>query len=350
MVFMIYTNHGRTIPFTVWGAKMSKSNNRSRGLLLAGLLLISSLLFLAGCMSVRYDRMTPATAKAKGSENYGVPFYEGRPYLLVVNGFDAKGKPSRTVSVITLPDHSKPYRAYIDGWLGKAALTVNLSNGVLTSTTASGEESFSGLLTAAAGAAVVPANIANTNAQAALTRAQTKTTLAELQGIVERDDDCLAKPATNWWYSEMMRIKGRILSARTADLDHETKKVADKLADWNKRVCASLALNFKAEPNAHSLRQIEEFQKALKPFITELGGFEKDIANIAERNGCKSEKVDSSCQPLQAATSSLSLLAADMKKFLPVEPATLPPFELYEFEYDETNGAFKGLKKRYPAS
>ncbi len=315
--------------------------------------------FLINCASVRYDRMSydelaeidkDTGDKKKERDNFGIPFYEGRPYLLVVNSTDAKGKATRTVSVVSLPDLSKPHRAYIQRGFGKAELTVNLSNGVLTSTTAKGEEPLAALITSAAGAAVVPATITNTRAQAELAKAQA----AQAGGLVQFDaarilQACLNDPTHNIvtgpWVRQLESVINRINAAQIVDVKRR-KKLIDKMEKWNREVCISDALNFTALPNALAIMQVNEFQLALRPFNSQLKNFVTELGKIKSGEGCE-DTTPGDCQILRAALAGISILTKELEAYLPMQEKVIPPFELFKIVYDN-KGILTGLKRVHP--
>jgi hypothetical protein len=323
---------------------------------------LATISFVAGCAGVKYERLTQAELQVIDSaagkdkrKNFGIPFYEGRPYILVVNGFDAKGQSTRNVSVITLPDLSKPHRAYLKRGLGKAELTMSLTNGVLTSTTASGEESIAGLVTAAAGVAVLPANIANTKAQSALAKAQAQAEMMQLFGserlmAINPDDQsaiCAAKSVSGKWFKQMHRHATELLvmSLKDDDLAANARKIAGDIQKWADNICDDDAVNFTASPDAAILKQIQEFQEALKPFVEKLAPFSRKLGELQELNGC-TESLGAECKRLRAITAQLANLNDDMQEYLPAAQAKLPLFELYAFKYE--NGIPHGLQKIHP--
>ena len=330
--------------------------------------------FLCGCAGVRYDRLTPEEVRdinedksKKTRKNFGVPFYEAKPMVLVVNGVDAKGNPTRTVSLVSLPDYSKPFRAHTVRGLGKAELSLTVSNGVLTTTTAKSEgtDTFAGILAAVGTAAVAPTTIANLEADLAAKELMEDTSeaaamqastgfLAKVVGSIRKvfgisdvsvTIPCDEKPATGKWYKQMLRAKSKLESLDEPDeSSNGLKRSIDK---WLNNICTNKKLNFTASANATQFETIRSFQKEVASSYKSAGSIAKGIHKSGFERGCTDHCGDD-CQLLRASAAGI----AEVRKMLQVylaEGSKPPPFELYEFTLDAKKTP-DGLRRVYPAS
>lgn len=112
------------------------------------------LILLTSCATVEYQ---PVTEKADETKR-GIHFYLGSPYLLVVKGVDAKGNPTISTQVVSLPDRSERFRAFNKRGLGKTSLELTVENGgafKTTSATTDSVDTFAGILGALGTAAGV---------------------------------------------------------------------------------------------------------------------------------------------------------------------------------------------------
>jgi len=292
----------------------------------------------AGCAGVHYDKLSP-TNDTVVKKNYGIPFYEAKPFILVQYHIDDKGRRTATPSLITLPDKTKPYKARIKGIFGYASVTINLSNGVLVSTVADfkTDDTLAGLMGAIGTAAKVPAEIEGLEAAAKVAK------------LSADNADCSSKVTGKWWalMSQAEDLVKRIKISNETDTQKALKNdILNAMIVWKKSFCEDEAANFvKSEPN--EAERILSFQSSIEKFKKAASEINKKIVKYSKILGC-GEIMEGSCLTLQKAKAHVEMIIEQFEKYLPQQPE-LPPFELYEIQYNES-GVFQGLKKCFPVN
>jgi len=304
------------------------------------IVLVVLYLILAGCAGVHYDKLSPTDNKIV-EKNYGIPFYEAKPFILVQYHIDEKGRRTATPTLITLPDKTKPYKARIKGWFGKASVTLNLSNGVLVSTIAETktDDTIAGLMGAIGTAAKVPAEIAGLEAAAKVA----ELTVAKMAPAT----NCSTKVTGKWW-DLMSQAEDLVNSISITDETNAQKELKNDILNamivWKDSICDDESANFvKAEPN--EAERILAFQESIGKFKRAAHEISKKIVKYRNILGCDVTMIGA-CHTIQKANAHVGMVVEQFEKYLPKQPE-LPPFELYEILYDES-GVFRDVKKCFP--
>jgi hypothetical protein len=326
-------------------------------------LLVLVFLFTSACAHVDYIRMSAKESESPPDSiksNYGIPFYEPKPFILVTHSVDANGKPVSTTTLISLPDKSRPYRAKLTPGLGATDVSVTLSNGVLVTTSShitNSTETAAGLLTAGATAAVVPSNIAKIASEILVNEADARSKSKD-QSVIDTNKQLneskattgfILTPVTIGWWRDVTKIKEGLLSLETEDIGPISKikkELIKELGSWADSIAKDKDLNFKSsEPNQVKRHML--FRSAAAKYHSLLLQIYKNYTQFAEFICCKECQLsEKSCKKVCLWDKVLQAISKDLGQYLPTPPAS-PGFELYEIQY-EKDGTFKGLVKRFP--
>jgi len=299
-------------------------------------LTLTVLLLLVGCATVKYDR-TPIGAEGKydpaqTDEDYGFPFYEASPHLLVVYGRDSKGNRTTSASLISLPDRRYQYKGRVTKGLGNASLELTLANGVATSTSASAEstDSLAGLLTALSTAALVPGQADKLAAEVSVLLDG----IAEDSGIAGDgpEDKSPCKKSGTTWCEEMRWVASHLSEAKATELTSWAEK-------WYTAVATDKNINWTHEPPIAAPLATQLFHAAVKVHLASATKLGSDLVTYYGHSGC-AESGEDDCRQLRAAAKRLKHLIASLSSVLPEEDQTT--WELYAVEY--SNGEVSGLE------
>lgn len=317
----------------------------------------------SGCAHVDYVRMSAEDAdnppdSIKG--NYGIPFYEPKPFILVTHSVDSNGNPVSTTNLISLPDKSRPYRAKLTPGLGATDVSVTLNNGVLVTTSShitNTTETAAGLLTAGATAAMVPSNIAKIASDILVNEADIKSKSLDPSVIsvnkelnkAKSTSDYILTPITIGWWRDVTKIQKGVRSLQTEDinpLNKIKKELIIELGIWADGIAKDKDINFKnSEPNPIKRQML--FRSAAAKYHSLLKQISKKVNQFAELLCCTDcQQSEQSCKKVCLWDKTLKAISKDLSQYLPTPPKSAG-FELYEIQYDK-DGTFKGLAKRFP--
>ena len=304
------------------------------------LVLVFLLFIFSGCATVKYDKLDPETGKVK-EKDYGVVFYEEKPFLLVQYHSDGKGGHNAVVSQIILPDKTKPYKARVVQGFGSAELNLNLQHNVLTSTIGktNNDETMAGMLNALGTLAKVPTEIFYQAAQT-----------AELEETIKnmsftRNTDCDLK--YTWKWQKLMKDAWKLLEKTSETSLGERTKVVDAMKAWQMKLCISPEANL-LRKDLYTVDQIKIFKEALYKFKEGLSSITKKLTKYKKDEvACDQSPDTDECVTIAKAQKKIDKIGRQISAYLPEEAESIPPFELYEIEYD-FKGNFKGLNKHLP--
>ncbi|SAL02140.1 hypothetical protein AWB80_08286 [Caballeronia pedi] len=131
---------------------------------------LAALFAILLCSCARISIYSDETFSGKET---GIKFYTPKPYLLVART-GAKEKPTE-VSVIWIPDLSKPLYAKLETGFGASELTMSFSNGILTAVGQKNDPKIAELLNAIGGANSAFATASKTRKEASLLQPQAGT-------------------------------------------------------------------------------------------------------------------------------------------------------------------------------
>jgi hypothetical protein len=316
---------------------------------------------LSGCASVRFSKLESkcigplqGTAGCPKNENFGVPFYEGRPYLLVTKSVDSKGVTTLKADLISLPDYTRAYRAYARSGFGSATVDLTLGpGGVLTATksSASNTDSLAGILGLIPGLAGLSSAIGLTESQTLLNEANAAQVQSELMSLASNAATLsgttlsmlLSAPSATLepacpeprkkWRSEM---KSALATIGSVNLAGRSPAAVEKRNDlsiagvvWYTALCSDPGLEEIGLPSVDKVL----FAQRLALYVAESERIStKEGAELLALLGCEQAGGTVVCEQIRGGLAQIESLTSRLRKLLPSrQPQTIVQlFKLYD--------------------